>query len=207
MALGASYATTAELKSYAGDSEATDDTKYDDALAAASRSIDKYCHRQFNVASSATARVYYPGGSHVVQVDDISTTTGLVIKTDEGNDGTYEVTWDAADYQLEPINGVVDGETGWPYWMIRAVRSRTWPGRHSLEDTAPLQVTATWGWAAVPSPVKMACLMLGMETLKLAREAPFGVAGFGAFGVVRVRDNPRAMALLQPYVLDPVLVA
>jgi hypothetical protein len=38
------------------------------------------------------------------------------------------------------------------------------------------------------------------------KDAPFGVAGFGEFGAVRVRNNPRAMALLQPYRRLPVLV-
>jgi hypothetical protein len=33
------------------------------------------------------------------------------------------------------------------------------------------------------------------------------VAGFGAFGAVRVRDNPRAESMLEPYRRYPVLVA
>lgn len=204
MALGASYATTAELKTRIGESSATFDTVLGEALSTASRWIEKYCGRQFNAAGSATARVYYPQSRLVATVEDISTTTGLVIKTDDGNDGTYETTWASTDYQLEPLNGVVDGETGWPYYRIRAVGSYEFPCSRA-DELAPLQVTANWGWSAVPAAVKEACLMLAEETYKL-REAPFGVAGYGQYGAIRVRMNPRATDLLGPYRHNPVMV-
>jgi hypothetical protein len=189
-----------------GDTETTDDSKHDDALAAASRWIDHFCRRQFNTTSTASARLFYPDGYSYTEVDDFATTVDLAIATDQGADGTYETTWAAADYQLEPLNGINDGESGWPYSKIRAVGSYRFPCVTSV-DRAPLQVTAKWGWTAVPGPVKHACLLLASEALKLAREAPFGVAGFGAFGAVRVRDNPRAESMLEPYRRYPVLVA
>jgi hypothetical protein len=195
MALGDSYASLAELKDRLGIEDDADDDRASDALASASREIESACSRQFNWAATASARLYYPHDSCWATVDDFHTTTGLVIATDEGDDGTYETTWTAADYQLEPLNGVVAGEQGWPYFKIRAMRSRWFPtwGRR-----APLQVTAQWGWADVPAPVKQACLILAAETLKL-KDAPFGVAGFGEFGVVRVRDNPMVAKKLAPY--------
>lgn len=204
MALGDVYATQTELKGYMGDSESTDNDKYDDALETASRGIEQYCQRQFNLASSATARVYYPDSDILTAVDDFTAITS--IKTDNGNDGTFEITWASTDYQLEPLNGVYGGESGWPYWKIRAVGSYRFPCV-TTTNRAPLEVTATWGWAAVPAPVKQACLLLASEAFKLAREAPFGVAGFGSFGAVRVRDNPRAEAMLAPYRLHPVQMA
>lgn len=199
--LGDTYATQTELKSYMGDSESTDNDKYDDALETASRGIEQYCQRQFNLASSATARVYYPVSDIYAETDDFTTVTS--IKTDSGSDLTYETTWATTDYQLEPLNGIWGGETGWPYRKIRAVGSYRFPCVE-LADRAPLEVTATWGWAAVPAPVKQACLLLASEAFKLAREAPFGVAGYGAFGAVRIRDNPRAMSMLAPYCRYPV---
>jgi hypothetical protein len=48
--------------------------------------------------------------------------------------------------------------------------------------------------------------MLAEETFKL-KDAPFGVAGFGDFGVVRVRENPAVARLLAPYKRYPMLVA
>lgn len=209
MALGDSYATLEELKNYLTVPDTVDDTELESALASASRDIDKTCGRQFNDAGTATARVFYPDGWDLVKVDDFSTTTGLIVKTDDGNDGTYETTWDSIDYQLEPLNGIVDGETGWPYNRIRAVGSRcfpTWCLVNLPLFRAPIQITAQWGWAAVPAPVKQACLIIASETFKL-RDAPFGVAGYGDFGPVRVRNNPMAMSKLGPYIRDRVMVA
>lgn len=174
-----------------------------------SRGIEKYCHRQFNKTDTATARVYGPASvglgvlsKDVAIVDDFHTTTGLVIATDTGGDGSYATTWAATDYQLEPLNGIVDGETGWPYWLIRAVGSYGFP---TNSRRAPLQVTAKWGWAAIPAAVKEAWLVVGAETASLP-EAKFGVASSAEWGVARVRANPMAMAMLNPYQLDRVLV-
>jgi hypothetical protein len=202
VALGDSYASLSELKTRLGITDSSDDTALTAALATASRGAEKYCGRQFNLAALASARVYRPDSSRLVMVDDFATALGLVVATDEGDDGVFQTTWAAADYQLEPLNGVVDGEPGWPYWRIRVVGSRWFPcGRR-----ATVQVTAQWGWAAVPAAVKEASLIMAEETFKL-KDAPFGVAGFGEFGAVRVRDNPKAAGLLAPYRRNPVLVA
>lgn len=195
MALGDSYASPDELKDRLGLTDTNDDTRVVEALASVSREIEAVCDRQFNKTTSATSRVYYPHDLCWATVDDFHTTTGLVVATDQGDDGTYETVWSASDYQLEPLNGVVGGEQGWPYFKIRALRSRWFP---TTGIRAPIQVTAQWGWAAVPAPVKEACLILAEETFKL-RDAPFGVAGFGDMGVVRVRSNPMAAQKLAPY--------
>ena len=204
MALGDPYATPDDLKARfdIATSDTVDDTRLGEALASVSREIEAYCERQFNTDASATARVFRPRSSGVVVVDDFHTTTGLVVATDEDGDGVYETTWDAADYQLEPLNGIVSGQSGWPFRRIVAVGSR--PFR--CDRRPSVQVTAEWGWAAVPAPVKEACLISAAEMFKLG-DAPFGVAGFGEFGPVRVRMNSRAQSLLAPYRLHPVLVA
>lgn len=204
MALGASYAQLAELRSRAGidAADTSHDTELTEKLAGASREVERFCHRQFNDAGEVSTRVYRPETSCLVEVDDFHTTTGLIVATDEGDTGAYSTTWAATDYQLEPLNGVVDGETGWPWYDITAVAGRYFPRGHRR---ASVQVTAQWGWAAVPAPVKDACLIVAAESFKL-REAPFGVAGFGEFGVVRIRDNPIVARKLAKYVRDPVLV-
>ncbi|HEX6969857.1 MAG TPA: hypothetical protein VF174_13755, partial [Micromonosporaceae bacterium] len=139
-----------------------------------------------------------------VLVDDFHTTTDLVVATDTGDDGTYATAWAASDYELEPVNGMVSGQSDWPYYRIRAVGSHDFPQCGRRRNT--VQVTAQWGWAAVPGPVKEACLIVAEELFKLS-DAPFGVAGFGEFGPVRVRMNSRAQSLLAPYRRNPVLVA
>lgn len=209
-ALGDSYATLAELRHRLRDTaDVLDAEELTNILSAVSRGIELICKRQFNKTTSATARVYGTNSvdtgvlsKNVAIVDDFHTTSGLIIATDTGDDGTFATTWASTDYQLEPLNGIVSAQTGWPYWLIRAVGSYTFP--MSLRR-APLQVTAQWGWAAVPANVKEACLVVSTETAKLP-DAPFGVASSAEWGVARVRANPMAMAMIEPYRRDKVLV-
>lgn len=212
MALGDAYATLAQLKGRLGigSSDTRDDDRMTAALLAASRGMDKETNRQFNDAGSASARVYYPDDWAYVTVDDFSTTAGLSVQTDEGADGLYGLTWTANDYQLEPLNGIVDGETGWPYSTVRAVQSRYfpfWPQGivHRTSWRATVRVTARWGWATVPAPVTEATLIVAAEIFKL-KDAPFGVAGFGEYGAVRVRQNPMACNMIMPYKRHVLLV-
>lgn len=202
MALNDPYATTAELKSRLGITDSTDDTRIGEALAAASRGIEDFTGRQFNKTTTASARVYYPDHGCLTRVHDFHTTIDLAVATDEGDDGTYETTWATTDYQLEPLNGIEDGQTSRPYRRIRAVESRYFPTR---SRRAPVQVTAQWGWNAVPAPVKEACLISAEEVFGL-KDARYGVANFGEFGAIRVRENPRTARMLAPYRLYAVLV-
>src|SRR5438067_2223334 len=195
MALCDPYATLAELKAYIGISDTVDDAQLTDALNTASRAVESHCDRQFNAATTATARIYRPDDYLWTSVDDFSTTTGLVIATDEDFDGVFETPWAASDYELDPLNGIVAGETGWPFSKIRAVSGRFFPRPGYFYPIAPngyptyrrstLQVTAQWGWATVPAAVKQATLIIAAETFKM-KDAPFGVAGFGDMGVIRV---------------------
>ncbi len=204
MAIGDPYATLPDLKSYLRIDNTTDDVELNDALSAASRGITDFCKRQFNKETSATARTYKAARSSLAMVDDFHTTTGLLVKTDDDQDGVFETTWTAADYELQPLNGVRNGEPGWPFWKIHTAATAALTFTAATQAT--VQITAQWGWAAVPEPVRQSCLILASETFKL-RDAPFGVAGFGDFGAVRVRDNPMAKAKLAPYRRNAVLVA
>jgi len=206
VALDALYVSLAEFKPYAGVPVLS--TEHDDsltqALTSTSRGIEDVCHRQFNDAGApATARVYYPERSGRLVVDDFHTTTGLIIKSATDPDsGVFDDTWDAADYELRPLNGVIGGRSGWPYNRIHPTATRLFP---QSARRAPAQVTARWGWAAVPAPVKQACIIVALEAWKL-KDAPLGVAGVGEMGVIRVRGNPIAMQKLGPYIVSPVLV-
>ena len=205
MALGDSYATLAELRSRVGITDAantTEDAKLTAALAAASRGIEKSCNRQFNDAGSATAREYEPCREYWLDVDDFSTVTGLVVKSDTAGDGTFATTLAATTYKAYPLNGISDGETGWPFWKLRAV-NYCWPLYYQLP---PIQVTARWGWTAVPTPVKEGCLILA-EEIYMLKNSPFGVGGYGQFGIIRARENPMVWQRVGPYARDPVLVA
>lgn len=212
MAIGDPYATITELKARLGGiAGAGEDAALTNALAISSRGVELFCGRQFNKVTVASARTYDLGsrvqGPAVISpelafVDDFHTVTDLVIKTDEDDDGVFETTWTSSDYQVEPLNGVVAGVPGWPFWKIRAVGTLRFPVTTSR---APLQQTAQWGWASVLQAAKEASLLVGEDIYKL-KDAPWGVAGSGEWGLLRVRQNPMASAMLADYRRDAIKV-
>lgn len=201
MTLGDPYATVPELKARMDVEDAVDDVRLAEALATASREIEAWCGRQFNKTTDASARLFAPDSTALVLVDDFYTSTGLQIAVDATGLGSFAA-WPTSAYRLEPLNGIVGGQSGWPYYRIRPLGGygAFWWGTDGL-----VRVTAQWGWDAVPGPVKEACLIMAAESFKLA-DAPFGVAGFGEFGPVRVRMNSLAEQKLAPYRRDAILV-
>lgn len=202
MALGDAYATVNDMKARLDREDGIDENALQAALDTASRGIEKFCGRQFNKTTSATARVYRPRSYRYVDVDDFHTATGLIVETDDGDTGTFGTVWSAGQYELYPLNGIVDGETGWPYSKARALNTRWF----LCGQRATVRVTAQWGWAAVPAAVKESCLVAAVEIFKL-KDAPFGVGGYGDFGIIRVRDNPFVARMLAPYSRNTFLVA
>lgn len=178
------------------------------AVNAVNGAVVRHCHRSFDktAVASETAKVYSRCGEgqwrgirspYEAIVHDIWDTTNLVIKTDQGDDGTFETTWATTDYQLEPLN-LLEGDSYSPYWRIRAVAGRTFP---TSNRRAALEVTAAWGWTAVPAEVKEAALIKAARVWS-RKDSPEGVAGFGEFGAVRISKNedPDVVSLLQPFV-------
>lgn len=195
MALGDNYITLAQLKTRLGGiTDAVDDVLLTAAVDAATEGINHATGRDFQKEIVATARRYRPTGPDLVIADDFHTITDLVIKTDEGDDGTYETTITATKFELEPIDGIQNGQSGWPFTMIRLVDGSCWPRgrRHTV------QATAQWGWAAVPDSITIAAYVLAEDLAKL-RDAPFGVGGFAEFGRIRARENPHVAMLINPY--------
>lgn len=200
MALGDAYASLSALKKRLGigDADTVDDAALTDALDVASRGVESCTNRQFNDAGAASARVFKPGRAGITHVDDFSTTVGLVVATDGDGDGVFETTWAASDFEVEPLNGVVNGVPGWPFWRLRLAGQYCRPYR--------FQVTARWGWAAIPSPVQEATLILAEDIFK-TKDAPFGTGGYGEYGRIKARENPNVWLRICPYVRDAVLVA
>jgi hypothetical protein len=190
--------TSSDLKTHLNIGDAVDDTTIATAASAANDAVVHWCGRDFTDAGSATARVFHPLNGRAVDVDDFSTTTGLVVATDTTGDGTYDDTWDSDDFELDPANGLRHGQT-FPFTRIRAVEGRMFPVVHRRRFS--VEVTARWGWADVPGPVTQATLIKAARLFR-RKDSPEGVAGFGDFGVVRVstRDDPDVIMLLGDYV-------
>lgn len=205
------YTDLTTLKAYLGISVSTLDDQLSMSINAASRSIDNYCQRRFWLDGSAVARTFMPQTlTHIEFDDDIGSTSGLIIATDAAGDGTFETTWGASDYQLLPVNAVSAFPEAEPWTAIRAVGTKTFPWLVNtwLTRLDRVQVTAKWGWPAVPDAVGFAC-RLKAARLVSRKDSPQGVLGFGDFGPVRLSRSEDAdvMSLLDPYRRVPVLVA
>ncbi|MEU4150835.1 phage gp6-like head-tail connector protein [Streptomyces sp. NPDC026659] len=190
------YTTAATLKLALNTSDTTRDALLTAAIAAASRGIDKNCGRRFWLDSSATARTFNPefrtvsyDTGQLLIVDDIGSTTGLVVATGDVGGAYTTIT----DYETWPENAVALGLpiTG----LLR--HSGTW----GTTGTARVQVTAKWGWPAVPDEITQATILQALRLYK-RKDSPEGVLGSAEWGAVRVgRVDPDVYELCKRFML------
>jgi hypothetical protein len=195
------YATRNQVKAALriGTADTLDDDLIDNCVGAASRLIDGYCNRKFWQSGTAEARVFQAEDSFYCSIDDIAG-TALTLKTSTQADGTFDLTWKVSDYQLEPLNGNLDGLT-WSYDKIRAVGDYLFPTvNNNYGEQALVQVTAVFGWPSVPEPITQATIIQASRIFK-RYDSPLGVAGFGDLGAIRVSRflDPDMAQLVEPY--------
>jgi hypothetical protein len=188
------YASLNEVKAALRITDAVDDALLEMAVESASRLIDGHAARQFWSAGTA-ARYFVAQDDFVVEVDDLANGT-VTVQTAQDADGIFDTTWKTTDFQLEPLNAVLDG-IPWPYTTIRAVGDYLWPvsGGEAL-----VKVTGVYGWPSVPIAIKQACIIQASRIFKRL-DSPLGIAGFGDLGAIRVtRDlDPDVAQLVMPY--------
>ena len=195
------YATRNQLKAALriGTADTLDDDLIDNCVGAASRLIDGYCNRRFWQTGTAEARIFQAEDSFYCSIDDIAG-TALTLKSSTQADGTFDLTWSRSDYQLEPLNGNLDGLT-WAYDKIRAVGDYLFPTVNAnYGEQALVQVTAVFGWPSVPEPITQATIIQASRIFK-RYDSPLGVAGFGDLGAIRVSRflDPDMAQLVEPY--------
>lgn len=192
------YATLTEVKSALRLTDTVDDAALEVSIEAASRMLEGHCGRRFYADTTTSARTYVASNPYHLTVDDFLTTTGLVVKTDTALDATWSTTITAANVQSEPLNALRDG-VGWAYTALSIVGSSAsyFP---CVSRQALVQVTAKWGWPAVPHEIRQACIIQTAALMK-AVDAPLGIAGFGDMGGMRLRQSlhPSAAALAAPF--------
>lgn len=199
MAVTNGYTTLVLLKAYLGISVSTYDTQLEAAINAASRAIDNYCGQRFWLDPTVTTRTFIATGSNLLLLPGgIGTASGLVVKTDPGGDGTFETTWGAGDYELRPVGAATAAAEAEPWTAIAAIGSLSFPtagwGRSDR-----VQITAKFGWPAIPDAVAQACLIKAARLFH-RKDSPQGIAGFGDFGPIRLsRDDGDFTLLLDPY--------
>ena len=201
MAITNGYATRNQIKAALriGTADTIDDDLIDNCAGAASRLIDGYCNRQFWSVGSATTRVYMADNEFYCHIDDIAG-TAITLRTSGATDGVFDVTWETTDYQLEPLNGRLDG-LQWSYDKIRAVGDYLFPTVNgNYGEQALVEVTAVFGWPSVPEPVTQATIIQASRIFK-RYDSPLGVAGFGDLGAIRVSRflDPDMAQLVEPY--------
>ena len=197
------YCELADIKAALSISDTNDDTMLSLAITAASRAIDGYTNRAFGQDDTAVAR-YYAAETTVYQstpqtriytdaypsrllVDDISTSTGLVVKTDTDADGVFETTLVLnTDFYLGPVNAAADGQP-WTYLELAPNTTQYFPSW-----TRGVEVTALFGWASIPTAVKQACVIQAARTFS-RKNSPYGIAGSPEMG-----NELRLLASLDP---------
>lgn len=197
MAVTNSYATVAQLRTHFGDSGSTLTTELlERALDSTSRAIDKVCGRRFWIDPSVQTLTFDPEFTDLAFVDDIATTTGLVVKTDSAADGTYATTWTiGTDFRLGPRNSDKHGPT-YAWTRLEVIGTKAFPVGQTIDA---LQVTAKFGWSEIPDEVEQACLIRAAAIFK-RKESIEGFRGFDALGVVSItRRDADVWSLLYPF--------
>jgi hypothetical protein len=201
MAISNGYATLADVKLAARITDTIDDALLELAIESASREIDSYTERVFfNTGATAISRVYIPQDLYLLETDDIISVT--TIESDSTGEGGFDLTWDEADYQLEPLNGIAGGITT-PFTRIRAVGAKLWPiyqPRDLNAGQASVKITGVFGFESIPIAIRQATVLASLRAYK-RYESPTGVLGFSDVGVVRVsvRLDPDVQRLVDPY--------
>jgi len=182
-------------------SDNTDNDLLEDLVESASRSIDRIANRRFYLDTTASARLYRAYSNIFVFVDDIGTTSNLVVAMDEDGNGTYSKTLTLnTDYILDPLTSQ---SLNRPFTQLTMVsNTESWPifpGITSNGLRPGVQVTARWGWPSVPDDINMACLILTADLYK-RKDAPGGILGLGDLGVVRMSPIGRDVtAMVRAY--------
>jgi len=187
MAITNGYATLTQIKNYLSISDSTDNDLLEDLVESSSRSIDRIANRRFYADAAASPRKYRAYSDVFIYTDDISSTSGLIVKIDEGGNGTFNKTLTLdTDYILDPLTA---SDLGRPFTQLTMVsNTESWPIFPGITQNGlrpGVEVTAKWGWPSVPDDITTACLILTADLYK-RKDAPGGVLGLGDLGVIRM---------------------
>ena len=183
------YLTAGEASDYVGRQFADSSGILNDVVTVASRSIDRHCGRHFyrvGTTEAPVARVFDATTPYRLDLgsfnDLVSVTT---LKADHDGNGTFEVTYGEATYQLSPPGAASRAPVSQPYTCVELLNGNELPMWASSRRRGLVEVTGVWGWPAVPIEVKQACRILVAELAKL-QDAPLGMLGSAEFGMSRI---------------------
>ena len=199
----AGYVSTADVKNYIGLTGSGQDTNIANSILAASRQIDRICRRRFWQDSSVQVKTFTPISNIYLEVPDISTTTGLIVKLDTTDNGTYDKTLTInTDFIVMPTNPKLLGTSAGqhePYTEIRILNTRS-SERFDPSIINNVQITAKYGFAVIPEAIEQATRIQALRLFK-RKDTPFNVFGNEQTGTIELfnKFDPDAMALLKDY--------
>ena len=169
MALDDAYISAEDFRARISKTVTTDDGILDDILKGVSRLIDRECGRFFGKDALVIVRTYDGNGQARLYIDDIASTTGLIVKVDLDGDYAYggdnETLTISTHFWPGPPNAALGPEAK-PYRYLEVVpnngRLGVWP-----EQVRAVQVTAIFGWPAVPGAIVDAVVMVAHEITDL----------------------------------------
>ena len=175
------YVDKEDVKTWLGLSGTGQDANIDIAINAACRAIDDFCGREFIQSEAVEDRYYDCEFADYAFVDDIATTTGLVVKT-LNEDGTDDQTLVLnTDFYLYPLNSDKLTPTMPFYKIVMAIEN----GGKVLPTHYPkgLKVTAKFGFpdqhnagSYIPEAITQAALIQSARFWQ-RRISPMGFSG------------------------------
>lgn len=210
------YCGMEELKSRLSITDTDSDYEIQLAIQTVTDWITNYCGQHFYRVTET--RTFQPHSIWELNIDPLVSDPDIVssadVSLDYDGDGVYEVDWGApgTNYMFKcypetyninaygaqrPFNRlqILTSENGENLAGNGGFLPFVWPYTHLNR----VQITATWGWTMVPPSVSQAALMLAVDMFK-SKDAPWGVAGMGDLGVVKVQSNPWVVELLREYI-------
>ena len=179
------------------------DARIEKTIEAASREVDKFCHRRFFAVPET--RYYTADDGNELQVDDLTGTP--TIATDDSGSGTYTA-WSASDYNLTyggNYNANLDDK---PFTQIEVSESGT--KNFPAKVKKGVRIYASFGYTAstnannAPAPIHDATLITVHRLFKRS-DIPLGVQGGNAqlgqpaVTIPRLSLDPDVQDLLMPF--------
>jgi len=197
MALADAYATAAQYRAASGNTDLAAEADIRRDLRAVSRMLDLRLRRHFNKDAAVTERTYYApdtgfSASDIAQrtlfVEDIASTSGLIVKVDTDGDGLVsdENALASTDYQLFPLNAATGPEPR-PYTSIVLTpwRANGWsPG-------ALVSVTAIHGWPSAPPHALVVANIELTRILRLESPRAKGIMNMGLETIEQLSPEAR----------------
>ena len=203
MAVTNAYCTVEELMGALGIKDTRDQVDLEASIDTASRQLDSMCGkgRKFWQDATVVARTYYAEDDEV-WVDDISTTTGLIVKADLDDDGTFETTLTInTDFIVTPVNAAKEYPVR-PYEkLVFLMDGAIGSIAENASGRPNIQVTAKFGWPTVPDAVQRACVLQARHVFKAA-QSQNGLVQLAVDGsAIRMPLlDPMARLSIEPYI-------